>query len=492
MVPDPSGGRLVWFQPHPLQWDMYLAMAKWRRLVILKCRGAGGTVGTAVPMLDKAQWNDNMNIAVIAHTEPRCKKIFEETYLAIYNNPVIPELQRARAQGSETSQSALKFVNNSKIVVELEVTGGTISAGHYTELGLASAEDPTRAAKFLRDSLPALRTSECEFVIETTAVGNRGVLKDMWGTAYANTQMVAAGKKKYDPFDWMGLFLQWWRDPLKVRETEQPIPPDVATYLAEQQRELKIKLTDQQKWWYAWCLAEEQRCWENMHSNYPFTPEEAFASSQTGIVFAKEISDAARDGRIGHFAYDPKYPVHTAWDIGISLANGMTAIVFFQYVGNMFHVISYYEDTDREVADYLGMLIGKPWKANYGLHFGPHDINRRDPWGGKTLRESALERSLKFTPIQVCRTLEEGLLALRQAFSRICFDEAGCATLLDHLRNYRRRVDKATGAFLTGVIKTDACHGVDALRQMAQHYEGLRERTRPKRVKIEYGATVLG
>ena len=53
----------------------------------------------------------------------------------------------------------------------------------------------------------------------------------------------------------------------------------------------------------------------------------SFTAAIIGAYYGKLLADADDTGRITRVPYDPAYPVHTAWDLGI---NDSTAIWFAQ------------------------------------------------------------------------------------------------------------------------------------------------------------------
>ena len=75
-----------------------------------------------------------------------------------------------------------------------------------------------------------------------------------------------------------------------------------------------------------------------------------FNAALEGAYYAKELSLAREQKRIGTFAYDPSKLVHTAWDLGL---DDSTAVWFFQLVHGHPHIIDYREWKDTSLKDII-------------------------------------------------------------------------------------------------------------------------------------------
>ena len=70
------------------------------------------------------------------------------------------------------------------------------------------------------------------------------------------------------------------------------------------------------------------------------------------LTYAKQISLARAEKRIGFVPYDESLPVSTAWDLGY---NDSTTIWFFQVAGKEIHLIDYVEGSGESLAYWLGV-----------------------------------------------------------------------------------------------------------------------------------------
>ena len=195
----------------------------------------------------------------------------------------------------------------------------------------------------------------------------------------------------------------------------------------------------------------------------------SFDAAIQGSYFGKLMQAAEDQGRIGVVPHDPRYPVTTAWDLGVSNA---TVIWFVQQVGSDVRVIDSLAGTGEGVDYYAREVKAKPY--TYKLHLLPHDVDHRS-WGavGAETRLSAL-RKLGVAPIRVlpADNVEEGIAALRLLLPRCRFNKATTVRVVEALQQYRRRWDEANKVYQTKPLHDWSSDFVDPGRYLAM---GLRE-----------------
>jgi hypothetical protein len=122
--------------------------------------------------------------------------------------------------------------------------------------------------------------------------------------------------------------------------------------------------------------------------------QEYYASWDAAIVggvWTAELAKLKKAGRYAPCQYDPRYPVATAWDLGVA---DPTCILFMQEVGSEVRLIDYYESNNTGLEHYVKVLQDKGYL--YSVHIGPHDIANRE-WGTGTSRiEQAARLGLHF------------------------------------------------------------------------------------------------
>lgn len=197
-----------------------------------------------------------------------------------------------------------------------------------------------------------------------------------------------------------------------------------------------------------------------------FIQQEFFCSFTLGIegaYYARYMSEAREEGRVGNIPWDKQSRVYTAWDLGYG---DSTAIVFYQIIGNEIHVIDYYENHGEGLPHYVGVLKDKPYV--YGDHYAPHDIESHAFSSGLSAREVASGLGVKFITLPTLKLrLEDGIEAVRGIFPRIWIDESNCKQLIKCLENYRKEFDDRLETYKERPRHDKYSHGADAFRYLA-------------------------
>ena len=180
-----------------------------------------------------------------------------------------------------------------------------------------------------------------------------------------------------------------------------------------------------------------------------------------GAVYAGELRAALADGRIGRVPYDPRFPVHTFWDLGWA---DNTSIWFAQSVAFEYRLIDYYESARQPLSHYLQQLQQRPYV--YGRHYLPHDARAKSLGTGKSIEELMQEAGL-VVKIAPSLSIADGINAARTVFPLCHFDQRNCADGLQKLRKYRFAFDEKLNTFSKVPVHDDASHGSDGFRYFA-------------------------
>lgn len=201
-----------------------------------------------------------------------------------------------------------------------------------------------------------------------------------------------------------------------------------------------------------------------------------FASSWdaavVGSVFGREIADLEAEGRARPIAYDPRYPVHTSWDIGVG---DSTVILYWQIVNDIPRLIDWYKVDGRGLQTCVEELQSKRYM--YGMHLAPHDIAVRS-WASDGLSriEEAKRLGLNFRPTVRPETKHLGISASASLIRRMEVNvretpvddpTEDCRFILDTLKQYRFSYDKERNIMSKNPIHDWTSHYADALQTMA-------------------------
>jgi hypothetical protein len=203
----------------------------------------------------------------------------------------------------------------------------------------------------------------------------------------------------------------------------------------------------------------------------------SFEAAVKGAYYGKEMNDAEGSDRIVGVPYDPRLPVHTAWDLGVA---DSTVIWFIQVVGR-----------ETRVIDVLkGEGVGLDWYAKrlaerdyvWGSHYLPHDVEVRELGTGKSRKEVLQGLGIKAT---VCPNIPiaDGIQAVRMLLPTCYFDKEKCKAGIEALRMYRREYDDKRQEFKVHPLHDWTSHYADALR-----YFAVGHKQRQQLQKINYSS----
>ena len=251
-------------------------------------------------------------------------------------------------------------------------------------------------------------------------------------------------------------------------------------------------------WYYKICKASDTgivRPEELEAAQAQMTPEQyeqeyecSFTAAIIGAYYGKLLSDADDNGRVTRVPYDPAYPVHTAWDLGI---NDSTAIWFAQvFRGGAVNVIDYYESSGVGLDHYADILSKKDY--TYGDHLAPHDIEVRELGSGKSRWETAYTLGIKFRVIPKMK-VADGINAARMLIPKCYFDRDNCGEGLEMLRQYRQEWDEKRKSFRDHPRHDYTSHAADAFRYLAVGLENREVMRKPPQqiAQMEYNPFTL-
>jgi len=214
----------------------------------------------------------------------------------------------------------------------------------------------------------------------------------------------------------------------------------------------------------------------------------SFTAAIIGAYYGKLMAEADDEGRITRVPYDPAYPVHTAWDLGV---NDSTAIWFAQvFRGGAVNVIDYYENGGVGLDHYADVINRKDY--TYGDHLAPHDIEVRELGSGKSRLETAATLGLRFKVVPKMK-VADGINAARMLLPKCYFDRDKCVTGIEMLRQYRQEWDERRKMFRDHPRHDFTSHAADAFRYLAVGLENRQRLTKPPQsvAQMEYNPFTL-
>jgi len=193
--------------------------------------------------------------------------------------------------------------------------------------------------------------------------------------------------------------------------------------------------------------------------------QEYYCSFDAGL-FGAYYTDQLKLAKVGEFPWNPRLPVHTAWDLGLRDA---TAIWFFQEttIGGPINVIDYREASNVSLLKWCKRLHEEPYV--YGTHTAPHDIKRRDYATGESYLSVAAQNGIDFE-VAPNVGLREGIDSVKSFIPRLQFNKATTSGGYDCLMAYRREYNDKLQVFMDRPLHDWASHGADSMRYGALNY----------------------
>jgi phage terminase large subunit len=215
----------------------------------------------------------------------------------------------------------------------------------------------------------------------------------------------------------------------------------------------------------------------------------SFDAAIPGSIWGDCLDKLQNRGNITDVPHDPKFPVHTGWDLGRTDA---TAIWFFQMSGKSIDVIGYHESNFKDIPFYGDLLRGihrpddssdvralkdRTKKFKYGTHWLPHDARARTlAAGGKSIQQQMIDQNVG--RIVIAKKLDhvDGIQGARATFPYCRFDKTYTADGIDVLRNYHYEWDEERQTFSNQPAHDWSSHGSSAFRTLSLSWKRPKDR----------------
>ena len=217
---------------------------------------------------------------------------------------------------------------------------------------------------------------------------------------------------------------------------------------------------------------EQERldCLRMQPDQYGHIWEGEYITLAEGAYFARCLTEAKAQGRIGRVAADPLMTLRAYWDIGGTGAKAdACAIWIAQFVGQEIRVLDYYEAVGQPLATHVAWLRSNGYEK--ALCVLPHDGATNDKVYSVSY-ESALRQAdfdVRVVPNMGAGAANARIEAMRRAFPAMWFNATTTEPGRDALGWYHEKRDEARGIGL-GPAHDWASHAADAAGLMAVDY----------------------
>lgn len=207
--------------------------------------------------------------------------------------------------------------------------------------------------------------------------------------------------------------------------------------------------------------------------SYDHIWEGDFVTVVEGAYFAKHLTAAKAENRIGRVAADPLMTTRLFVDIGGTGAKADSFVIWAaQFIGKEIRVLDYYEAQGQPLATHLNWCREKGFSPDRAQFWLPHDGSTQDKVFDVSY-ESALRQAGYFVtvvPNQGKGAAAARIEAARRLFPAMWFNEATTEPGRDALGWYHEKRDDERGIGL-GPDHDWSSHGADAFGLMCVAYE---------------------
>lgn len=195
--------------------------------------------------------------------------------------------------------------------------------------------------------------------------------------------------------------------------------------------------------------------------------EGAYVTVAEGAYYAKQLTIARQEERIGGLPADPLMRKYAVWDIGGTGARAdATAIWIVQYIAHEILLLDYYEAVGQPLATHVEWL--RDSKYDKALCILPHDGAAHEKVVKTTYEGSLREAGFDVIviPNQGAGAAMRRVEAARRLFPMMYFDEDRCTAGIEAIGWYHEKKDEERGIGL-GPNHDWSSHGADAFGLVA-------------------------
>lgn len=226
-------------------------------------------------------------------------------------------------------------------------------------------------------------------------------------------------------------------------------------------------------WFTAELEQERQDSLRLKPDDYDHIWEGGYVTVASGAYFARDLSKANLDGRIGRVAADPLMTLRAFIDIGGTGARADAFTIWIaQFIGKEVRVLDYYEAVGQPAAAHIAWMRGKGYTPDKCQVWLPHDGSTQDRVHDASYEGYFRQAGYKATVVanQGKGAASKRIEAARRLFPSIWFNAATTEAGRDALGWYHEKRDEERGIGL-GPEHDWASHGADSFGLMCVAYD---------------------
>jgi hypothetical protein len=456
-------GNKIRFSMNRAQHIVYAAILRHPRIIILKSRQQGISTFWLISYFDDAKFNDNLSIGMLAQGLEEAATLLERVKLADDNFP--PAIENFLGLTiSQDNTKAIGWNNGSTIFIRTSFRSATLQRLHVSEMGKIAAKAPDKARELKTGTLQTIKPGN-PVVIESTAEGRNNAFYDMWYTAFDHVG--ARGPK-----DFMPVFLSWVDDPDCSLVVPQRIDADAANYFSKLEESIGRRLSSEQKNFW---VSQYRELGDDIHQEYPGTPEEAFAAVRDGTYYARLFRE--QTGNIVEGLYDENLDVKSVYDLGM---NDTMVRIDYQEFGDELRIIGEYHNSGEAILHYVEETRARPYRVEET--FLPHDARVRDLGSGKSRLDVFRAYGVRAKVLRRTKSVQNDIEIVRKNIPNIYVD-ASLNYIIETFRNYTKAWDDKLGVWKDKPLHNEWSNPADAIRGMVMASKGRGKTVNEKKVE---------
>lgn len=331
------------------------------RNLILKSRRLGFTTYECIDMTDDCLFTPNFEALLIAHKKEKAEEIFDKIIQFTWRQfPQAIKDKLWTVESDRANKLKFNFPGNESSAISVSSSGrsGCYNRIHISEFAKLCKEFPRRASEVITGTIPTV-PPEGRVDIESTAEGEDGEFYDMFTEAWER-----GGNPKF-PTDYKAHFYNWtWDDEEIGKVTDEHIQDftesgDYTEYHTEMRGSFKDyqeknKLSDREITYYYTKWLSLNKKFLKLNQEYPFTPEEAFATSGVKLFdkYAIEKQETRAGEKVGNWIYYKDFiPNHSyagGADVGHGVGRDSSTIVIVDFTPIKPVVVAEYASNEIE------------------------------------------------------------------------------------------------------------------------------------------------
>ncbi len=234
-------------------------------------------------------------------------------------------------------------------------------------------------------------------------------------------------------------------------------------------------------WFTAELEQERLDCLRMQPDQYDHIWEGGYISVIDGAYYAKHLTLAKAQGRIGRVPADPLLTHRAFFDIGGTGARADAVSIWIaQFIGKEIRVLDYYEAVGQPLATHLAWMRSKEYKPEACQVWLPHDGDTNDKVHDVSYASAIRDAGYSVTviPNQGKGAAKARIEAGRRLFSSMWFNAESTQPGIDALGWYHEKRDEERSIGL-GPEHDWASHGADAFGLMCVAYEAPKNKVAP-------------